>query len=142
MFKKIFFHAIVASVLATIACIIYTRIYFFATEADFSKVINTPVLIGLNVIICMLAALIYWGLISWRKKTGEVIFNFLFTIISFASVIIPISLTLPLNTKFPELFPGLAVPMIFFPALAWYTVKPLFTYSVTNNRVYPPAMSP
>jgi hypothetical protein len=28
--------------------------------------------------------------------------------------------------KNPELFPGLAVPMIFFPALAWYTFKPLF----------------
>jgi hypothetical protein len=133
MFKKIFFHAIVASTLATIACIIYTRIYFVANEADFSKVINTPVLTGLNVLVCMLAALIYWGLISWRKKTGEVIFNFLFTIISFAGVIVPISITLPLNTKFPELFPGLSIPMIFFPALAWYTVKPLFTYSATNS---------
>jgi hypothetical protein len=41
-------------------------------------------------------------------------------------VMYPISVSLPLEIKNPELFPGLAVPMIFFPALAWYTVKPLF----------------
>ncbi len=50
---------------------------------------------------------------------------------------IPISVTLPLSIQFPELFPGLAVPMIFFPALAWYTVKPLFTNSVTDTKVVP-----
>jgi len=31
-----------------------------------------------------------------------------------------------LDVKTPELFPGLAVPMVFFPAMAWYTLKPLF----------------
>ena len=60
-------------------------------------------------------------------KTGEIVFNFLFSIGSFACVMVPISMTLPLDVQFPELFPGLAVPMVFFPALSWYTVKPLFT---------------
>jgi len=126
MFKKIFFHAITAAVLASIAAIIYTRIYFFATEADFSKVLNTTTVIGLNAIICLLAAFLFWTLQALMKKKGEVIFNFVFSIASFACVIIPISLTLPLDIEFPELFPGLAVPMIFFPAVAWYTVQPLF----------------
>jgi hypothetical protein len=39
---------------------------------------------------------------------------------------IPISISLPLDIKFPELFPGLGVPMVFFPSLAWYTINPLF----------------
>ena len=126
MFKKIFFHGITAAVLASIAAIIYNRIYFFATEADFSRVLNTASLVGLNAIVCLLAAFIFWILQALLKKKGEIIFNFIFSVVSFACVIIPISLTLPLDIQFPELFPGLAVPMMFFPAVAWYTVQPLF----------------
>ena len=126
MFKRIFFHAITAAVLASIAAIIYNRIYFFATEADFSRVLNTTTLIGLSAIICLMAAFLFWILNALLKKKGEIVFNFVFSIASFACVIVPISLTLPLDIQFPELFPGLAVPMIFFPAVAWYTVQPLF----------------
>jgi hypothetical protein len=133
MFKKIFLQALLASFLAALAAIIYNRIYFFATEADFSKVINTWSIVGLNVLICLVAAFLYWALISWLKRKGEIIFNFLFSIISFACVIFPISMTLPLSVKFPELFPGLAVPMVFFPPIAWYTVKPLFNYKEQDS---------
>jgi len=127
MFKRIFFHGLTAALFTAIAAIVYKRIYFFATETDFSKVLSTGTLIGLSIGLCLLAAFLYWGMIAWLKKRGELIFNFLFSIISFACVIVPISLTLPLNVQSPELFPGLAVPMVFFPAIAWYTVKPLFT---------------
>ena len=127
MYKKIFFHSLTAGVLASIAGIIYNRIYFFATEADFSSVLNKGSITGLNIMVCLVAGILYWVLIKSFKKKGEIVFNFLFSIISFACVIIPISMTLPLKIQFPELFPGLAVPMVFFPAIAWYTVKPLFT---------------
>jgi hypothetical protein len=126
MYRRIFFHSITAGIMAAIAAIIYNRIYFFATEADFSMVLNKWKLIVLNVSICIIAGMGFWGLAKWLKKKGEIVFNFLFSIISFAAVMIPISITLPLKVQFPELFPGLAVPMVFFPAMAWYTVKPLF----------------
>jgi len=126
MFKRIFIHGLSASVLAATAAIIYNRIYFFATEADFSKVINYGSMIGLSLGICMIATFINYGLVKWHRKNGEIIFNFLFSIVSFACVMIPISISLPLDVKTPELFPGLAVPMVFFPAVAWYTLKPLF----------------
>jgi hypothetical protein len=126
MFKKVFFHGVAAAVLAAIAAIIYNRIYFFATEADFSKIINYGSITGVSFAVCMVATFIYFGLVSWLKQKGEIIFNFLFSIASFVCVMIPISASLPLNIQMPELFPGLAVPMVFFPALAWYTVKPLF----------------
>ena len=126
MFKKIFFHGLTAAVLASVAALIYSRIYFFATEADFSKVLSTASVIGLNALICFTAAFLFWGLHALLKSKGEIVFNFVFSIVSFACVIIPISLTLPLDIQFPELFPGLAVPMMFFPAVAWYTVRPLF----------------
>jgi len=126
MFKKIFFFSITAGILSAISCIIYNRIYFFATETDFSKVLNMGTLVGINLIACIIAGAGYWALTKWFKKTGEVIFNFAFSILSFASVIIPISISLPLAIKSPEIFPGLAVPMHFFPALAWFTIRPLF----------------
>lgn len=126
MFKRIFFLGILAGILAAVAGIIYNRIYFFATETDFSKILNTASIIGFNLIICLTASFLYWMLVYWLKRKGEIVFNFLFAILSFAMVIIPISISLPLEIKNPELFPGLAVPMVFFPALAWHTLKPLF----------------
>ena len=126
MFKRIFFYSITAGLLSALCCIIYNRIYFFATEADFSKVLNTGVLIGINMLACLVAGTGYWALTKWFRKTGEIIFNFAFSILSFASVIVPISVSLPLDVKTPELFPGLSVPMHFFPAVAWFTLRPLF----------------
>ncbi len=126
MFKKIFLHAALAGILASLAGIIYNRIYSFATETDFSQVLNMGRIIGFSVMISMLAALLNYVLIRWLKKNGQILFNFLFSIISFAAIIVPISISLPLSVKFPELFPGLAVPMVFFPAMAWYTLNPIF----------------
>ena len=131
MFKKIFFHSLIAGILASVAGLIYNRIYFFATEADFSRVLNSGSIIGLNIMVCLVAGMLYWVLVKSLKKKGEVVFSFLFSIISFACVMIPILISLPLKVQSPELFPGLAVPMVFFPAMAWYTVKPLFTLSTT-----------
>ncbi|TAL41436.1 MAG: hypothetical protein EPN92_12950 [Chitinophagaceae bacterium] len=126
MFKKLFFQGISAGILSAVACIIYNRIYFFATEVDFSKVVNVPVLVGINLLACLLAAAGYWAFKKLLKKNADIFFNLTFTILSFASVIFPISISLPLDIKFPELFPGLTVPMHFFPALAWFTIRPLF----------------
>ena len=126
MYKRIFFHSLLSGILAALACIIYYRIYFFATEADFSKVMNTFSMTGYSIIICLIAGFIYWAIVKRIKRRGEIVFNFLFSILSFAAVIIPISVSLPLDIQFPELFPGLAVPMVFFPVIAWYTVQPLF----------------
>jgi len=130
MYKKIFFYSITAAILSTIACVIYNRIYFFATETDFSKVLNIGTLAGINLLACLVAGIGYWALTKWLKKKGEIIFNFAFSILSFASVIFPISMSLPLTIQSPELFPGLAVPMHFFPALAWFTIRPLFIKEV------------
>jgi hypothetical protein len=126
MFKKVFLQAILASLLAFIASVIYRKIYFFATEVDFSKVLSLGRMAALNILVAMLAAFLYYGVTGLLKGRGAIIFNFLFSILTFVCVMIPISITLPLNVQSPELFPGLGVPMVFFPAMAWYTVNPLF----------------
>jgi hypothetical protein len=126
MFKKVFLQAILASLLAFIASVIYKKIYFFATEVDFSRVLSLPRLAALSILVSMGVAFLYYGLNRWLPGKGEIVFNFLFSVITFACVMIPISVSLPLNVQNPELFPGLGVPLVFFPAMAWYTVNPLF----------------
>jgi hypothetical protein len=132
MFKRKFLQGILASILSVVAGIIYQHIYYFANEVDFSKVLSIAKVIGFSVLTCMLAVFLNYILRRSFKERGEIIFNFLFSIISFVCVMIPISITLPLNVQFPELFPGLAVPMVFFPVIAWFTINPLFTHKPEN----------
>jgi len=126
MFKNHFYHGFISGIMAALAAIIYSRIHFFATQADFSGIINLGTMISLNLIGCLIFSIVYYFFTGMWKKKGIIVFHLLITILSFAAVIIPISISLPLTVKNPELFPGLAVPMIFFPALAWFTLKPLF----------------
>jgi hypothetical protein len=112
--------------MAALAAIIYNKIHFFATAADFSGIINPGTMISLSLIACLLFSISYYFLKRLMKRNGIIVFHLLISILSFAAVVIPISISLPLSVRNPELFPGLAVPMIFFPALAWFTLKPLF----------------
>ena len=129
MSKTIFIQSLVAGILAAIAANIYNQIYFFATQVDYSNIINPGSLIGFNLMVSLLAGLLYLLLTTLFKSKGAIIFNFVYSIGSFACVIVPIAISLPLSAPFPELFPGLAVPMIFFPALSWMTIDPLFKKS-------------
>lgn len=126
MTKVIFIQSLVAGILAAIAANIYNQIYFFATRIDYSNIINAVSLIGLNLIVSMMAGLLYWLLTIIFKTKGAIIFNFVYSIGSFVCLIIPLAVTLPLSTPYPELFPGLTIPMVFFPVIAWMTIDPLF----------------
>ncbi len=131
MTRGIFVQSLVAGILAAIAANIYNQIYFFATEVDYSNIINVGSLIGLNLGVSLIAGLVNILLTNLFKSKGAIIFNFVYSVGSFACVIIPIAITLPLSTPFPELFPGLTVPMVFFPVIAWMTIDPLFRKSGT-----------
>lgn len=129
MFRKSFLQGLLAGLLAWLAAVIYNRIYYFATELDFSRIINWKSLLGYSILVSMVAAFVHAGISRLLKNKAEIFFNLVYSILSFAAVMIPISVSLPLDIKSPELFPGLAVPMVFFPALAWFTISPLFTRS-------------
>lgn len=126
MQKKIFFLGICSGIFSAVACVVFIRVYFFAFEVSFRKLVNIGSVSGLCILGCMLAAAGYWLFQKWFGRNAEIIFNISFTLLSFASIIVPISITLPLDLQNPELFPGLAVPMHFFPAIGWYTLKPIF----------------
>jgi hypothetical protein len=126
MFKKHFYHGLLSGVMAALAAIIYNRIYYFATETDFSGIFKSGTMISLNLTVCLIFSIGYYFFSKISKKRGNIAFHLLISILTFSAVIIPISISLPLSVRNPELFPGLGVPMIFFPALAWFTFKPLF----------------
>jgi len=126
MFKKLLLLGLIAGVLAGIASLVYQRVYAHSLQADFSMIAK-PVNIMITCILgCLLAAVGYGLITKWLPRYGEVIFNFVFVILTFASILGPFAAKLPLEINDPQLFPGLTVPMHFFPALAWFTLKPLF----------------
>jgi drug/metabolite transporter (DMT)-like permease len=126
MIKKLFFLALAAGVLAGIGGIIYDRIYREAMATDFSKIVNPAGIFATCIIGCILASGLYWVLNRLLKDKTDIVFNLLFATLSFATILSPFSTKLPLDVQSPELFPGLTVPMHFFPVLAWLVLKPLF----------------
>jgi hypothetical protein len=132
MFKKALLLGIVSGLLAGIAGLVYARMYFKINEADFTKVASTVRILSSSLFGGVLAAIGYTAFIKLLKGSGEIAFNLVFTILSFASLLLPIAFKLPLTIETPELFPGMVIPMHFFPALGWYTLKPLFMRPATH----------
>jgi ABC-type branched-subunit amino acid transport system permease subunit len=133
MFKRALLLGIISGLLAGIAGLVYARVYYTANEADFSKVASAVRIISSSLFGGILAAIGYTILVRALKTRGEIVFNLLFTIFSFASLLLPMAYKLPLTIETPELFPGMVIPMHFFPALGWYTLKPIFIKSIDNK---------
>jgi len=131
MFKKSLLLGIVSGLLAGLAGVVYARLYYSINEADFSAVVTSVKIVAASLFGGVLAAAGYTLLDRWLKIRGEIVFNLLFTLISFASLLIPIAAKLPRTIDPQELFlfPGMVIPMHFFPALGWYTLKPMFIRS-------------
>ena len=137
MFKRLLLLGLISGVLAGIAALIYQKVYSSSVGADFSNIAKPVGIMISNVVGCIIAAVGYWILNKWLKEKTEIVFNFIFVILSFASIIPAIGAKLPLDVNSPELFPGLVIPMHFFPALAFFTIEPLFIKisEKTNNIV-------
>jgi hypothetical protein len=126
MFKKSLILGIVSGLLAGVAALVYSRVYHSSLGADFSKVAWPVRIVVASLFGGVLAAIGYWAADRLFKARGEIVFNLLFSILSFASLLAPFAAKLPLDIEAPELFPGMVIPMHFFPALAWFTLKPIF----------------
>jgi len=133
MFKRSFLLGLVSGLLAGVASLIYAKVYYNSLGADFSTVAATTSIIAASVLGGVLAAIGYWLLNKFLKTKGEIVFNFLFTILTFVSILAPLATTLPLTVEMHEFFPGYTVPMHFFPALAWFTLKPLFIQQTVKD---------
>lgn len=129
--KSIFAQGLIAGILSALSSAMYFYIYQNTLMVDFSKMVNIGSIIGASVVGCMLISLGYALLTKLEKTNLLGWLNIFICILSFASIIGPISMSLPLDIEYPELFPGLVVPMHFFPALAYFTIHPFF---ITNKN--------
>jgi hypothetical protein len=130
--KKIFIHGIVAGILAALASLIYSNLYQSTLGTAFDKVINTASIVGSSIFGCVLMTIGYLLLYKFKKENLRGILNIIITVLSFASIVGPISMSLPLDIEAPEMFPGLVVPMHFFPALAFFAIEPFFRQKDRN----------
>lgn len=133
MGKKILLLALLAvlvGVLSGIAGIIYQKVYIETVGEGFVNIASVKNIMVACLLGAFVAAIGYYLLSLVLKGKTEMVFNLLFVILSFASILGPIGFKLPLEQELPELFPGLAVPMHFFPALGWFALKPLFGKSI------------
>lgn len=118
--------AIMSAVLSIAACVIYSNIYNKAFEVDFKTILNLQGIIGACVFSSVLMATAYYLVYKWRAERLLGWINILIAVLSFASIVSVLGYQLPLDIESPEMFPGLAVPMHFFPALAFFTISPFF----------------
>lgn len=124
--KHTFFLAIVAGLLAFGAAWIMTKIYATAFYVDYSSVIHTSNLLASCILGCTLMALGYKLAFRIFKQRGITWINLLYAILSYASIAGVLGFNLPLEIESPELFPGMVIPMHFFPLLALLLVYPFF----------------
>lgn len=124
--KQALIMGVAGSLLSSLASIIYLNIYKEALVVDFSKVAGISNIIGACSIGCMLMAVVYKLALKWKgiKTIGWL--NILFSVFSFASIAGVMGFNLPLDTESPELFPGMIIPMHFFPILSILTIYPFF----------------
>jgi hypothetical protein len=131
---KIFIQGIIAGFLSGIAGVIYFYIYQSTLMTAFDELINPTAILGASVFGCLLMSLGYAFLYKTNKAQFKGWLNLLIAVLSFASIISPISMSLPLTIESPELFPGLVAAMHFFPALAFFAIAPFFETSPASNK--------
>lgn len=124
--KQTFILGTVGTILSAIACIIFAKIYSEAFYVDFSKLVGSANMISASAIGCFLMVIGYKLAIQWKgiKTTGWL--NVLYSILSFASIAGVLGFNLPLDIESPEMFPGMVMPMHFFPVLSILTIYPFF----------------
>lgn len=127
MTKRILVLGASSGLLATVMSIMYTSSYNSALGSNFSQIISTTGTTIASIIGCMLIAVGYILLKKrWTSDRMEGIFHCSLFILSFVSILGPFSANLPLDIESPELFPGLMIPMHFFPILSWLVLKSFF----------------
>ncbi len=126
MRRNIFLWGLTSGVMAAIASLVWNEVYIFAFQISFPAIINI-VSIAATCLVTSLAAVVGYSVLQrLLPQHAETTFNFSVSVLTIASLVLPLSFRLPLDIDFPEMFPALALPMHFFPALALFTLKPLF----------------
>jgi hypothetical protein len=127
MIKKVIW-ALSSGLLAGVVSYSYGEIFEKQLIEDYSNVVPTTAIFISCLIGTILATLGFWLLTKFIPKYGEFIFAFLFALLTTASLVgvLGFTFTDDSNELHQFIFYGYAMPMHFFPFLAWYVFKPLF----------------
>lgn len=95
---------------------------------DYSNVVPTSAIFIASLVATIMATIGHWLLTKLVPMFGEFIFALLFAALSTASLIGVLGFTFTdgSNELHQFIFYGYAMPMHFFPFLAWYVFKSLF----------------
>jgi len=115
--NKTLLQCIAAGLLTAFSSISYLMLYESILYVDFSQILNVGSVAGASIFGCLLIAIGYLILEKMNKEKWKGGLNILIIFLSFLSILGPISMSLPLDLEFPELFPGLAIPMHFFSSI-------------------------
>ena len=126
--QKTFIAGAVATALSSVACVVYAELYKNAFFVDFSQVVSIGSMISASAVGCFLMFVGYKlsSKVKVRNTAGWL--NILYGVISFASIAGVLGFNLPLEVEFPEMFPGMVIPMHFFPLIAVLTIQPFFLF--------------
>lgn len=122
MSKSVF----ILGILSGIASIIFFEIYQYIFFVDFTMIVSYGAIFGACLIGTMLMSLGYFALLKMKKMQWMGIVNILYMIVAFLSILPPMRMSLPLEVEFPELFPGLVIPMHFFVPMMFFGLVPFF----------------
>jgi hypothetical protein len=126
--KNVLKHGVLAGLLAGIVSVVYQMVYSSSMVVDFSAIANPVMIVISSIVGSFIAGLGYWFLRkrNWLGAKTDLVFNSLYFILSFVSIYGTFGASLPEGTAQAELFPGLVIPMHFFPVIFWLTLKPVF----------------
>jgi hypothetical protein len=127
MIKKIIF-ALSSGLLAGVVSYFYGDMIQTQLLEDYSKEVPTKAIFISCLIGTILATLGHWLFTKFIPKFGELIFGILFAGLTTASLIGVLGFVFKGETteEHQYIFYSFAMPMHFFPFLAWYSLKPLF----------------
>ena len=120
--------ALISGALSGFGSYLYASVYQELTVIDYSAFIPSSSIFISCFVGCILASAGHALFVKFSPKIGDIIFGFLFAIISFTSILGVFKATLPDSDdeSFYYLIYGFAIPMHFFPIIVWNTIKPIF----------------
>ena len=130
MFKSFFLLGILTGVFSSLVGGIYT--YFFYKDLfDFSSVLPIWKIVAVYFSLGLIASGLYFMLVFFSSKYGQLLFNIKFVLIAVLSVLIPINIKVP-NVEFPEIYPVFALPLHLFFSVIFLALSPLI---IKKNQI-------
>lgn len=133
--KKATLLGLISAIFSIQLSLLFNQIYSKGLDVNFSKVLTYTGIVIANLIGCFLMAIGYYIIIKFDRLRLLAFFNILIVVVSFISIIGVFGFQLPMEIEYPELFPGLAIPMHFFPCISYLSLIPFFkkkNYGILN----------